>query len=278
MNLRKLAIISCLITVPAFAAGTVTVDLTSPVDGAINVAPGDIIPWTITAAVSSGDNQGLALIAVDFVQSGSNPECIEIPYADLPDTPANGGLSDFSRPEGISNPGQGGNSTGFIGTQIGDPGCKNLIQIGGAQNTFGQAGSTMGFDVDVRAGVGQSGAVVVATGSFMAPATPGTYEFSIENVIANTLDAVNPAPDFSPVGAATILSNDSLLTFTVVAPSCPADLTGDNVVDASDLNIILSNWNCPNPGSDCQGADLTGDGNVDASDLNVVLSAWGPCP
>ena len=52
---------------------------------------------------------------------------------------------------------------------------------------------------------------------------------------------------------------------------CPADITGDGVVDVSDLLEVLSQWG--GSGS----ADITGDGVVDVSDLLEVLSAWGPC-
>lgn len=53
----------------------------------------------------------------------------------------------------------------------------------------------------------------------------------------------------------------------------PGDVTGDGKVDASDLNIIGSNWqtNVDPPGSN---GDLTGDGFVDAADLNLVGSNW----
>lgn len=63
----------------------------------------------------------------------------------------------------------------------------------------------------------------------------------------------------------------------VTPPGCPADIFSDGVVDAADLNVLLSRWDCPNPDNNCEGGDLTGDGNVDAADLNVLLSAWGPC-
>lgn len=51
----------------------------------------------------------------------------------------------------------------------------------------------------------------------------------------------------------------------------PADFTGDGCVDSSDLNVLLTEWNCT---SNCT-ADLTGDDAVDSSDLNILLSAWG---
>ena len=52
---------------------------------------------------------------------------------------------------------------------------------------------------------------------------------------------------------------------------CPADCTGDGVVDVLDLLEVLSQWG--GSGS----ADITGDGIVDVLDLLEVLSAWGPC-
>lgn len=61
-------------------------------------------------------------------------------------------------------------------------------------------------------------------------------------------------------------------------PLCVGDITGDGIVDAGDLNIVLSNWGCPVPADNCQGADLTLDLAVDAGDLNIVLSDWGCAP
>lgn len=58
------------------------------------------------------------------------------------------------------------------------------------------------------------------------------------------------------------------------APPCPADLSGDAIVDADDLFALLGAWgDCP----DCA-ADLTSDGAVDADDLFALLGAWGDCP
>ena len=55
---------------------------------------------------------------------------------------------------------------------------------------------------------------------------------------------------------------------------CPADVTGDGVVDVLDLLAVLGKWGtCPG----CP-EDITGDGVVDVLDLLEVLAAWGPCP
>ena len=56
---------------------------------------------------------------------------------------------------------------------------------------------------------------------------------------------------------------------------CPADLTGDGVVDGEDLGLLFVQWgacdvSCP--------ADLSGDGNVDGEDLGLLFVPWGACP
>jgi len=56
-------------------------------------------------------------------------------------------------------------------------------------------------------------------------------------------------------------------------PECPADITGDGVVDVLDLLEVLAQWGTSGAG----GADITGDGIVDVLDLLEVLAAWGPC-
>ena len=53
---------------------------------------------------------------------------------------------------------------------------------------------------------------------------------------------------------------------------CPGDLTGDCVVDGTDLGIVLGYW-----GSTPPLADLNGDGIVDGMDLTIVLANWGDC-
>ena len=56
---------------------------------------------------------------------------------------------------------------------------------------------------------------------------------------------------------------------------CPADLTGNRVVDGADLAALLGAWGA------CSGscpADLTGNGVVDGADLAALLGAWGNCP
>jgi len=71
-------------------------------------------------------------------------------------------------------------------------------------------------------------------------------------------------------------TGDSMITRLSpgAAPACPADLSGDGLVDTSDLILLLTAWGpctaCPH--------DLTGDGIVDMDDVLALLAAWGPCP
>jgi 1,4-alpha-glucan branching enzyme len=52
---------------------------------------------------------------------------------------------------------------------------------------------------------------------------------------------------------------------------CIADLTGDGVVNVSDLLVIIGAWGTPN-------ADITGDTMTDVSDLLIAIGEFGPCP
>jgi len=56
------------------------------------------------------------------------------------------------------------------------------------------------------------------------------------------------------------------------AAACPPDFNRDDVVDGTDLVVVLGGWG----GSGA--ADLDGSGVVDGSDLAIVLGGWGPCP
>lgn len=61
----------------------------------------------------------------------------------------------------------------------------------------------------------------------------------------------------------------------VIADTCPADLNNDNMVDVTDLFMLLAAWGtCP---GGCP-ADLSGDEIINVTDLFMLLAAWGPCP
>jgi len=187
---------SLLCATSAVSAATVTLSLSSPQNGQ-TVSAGSTVTWTISYTVSAGDNAGLALLACDLSQGDNNPVRFDLPSA----AGAPAAMTNFARPAGISNP------NGYGGSQRGTAGQKNLVQIGGAQNTFGAArpaGTGVAESANVVGGLGQSGSVVLATGSFVAPSTQGAYTFSISNGVANVLQQRNDPPAFSPVIEATV--------------------------------------------------------------------------
>ncbi len=62
------------------------------------------------------------------------------------------------------------------------------------------------------------------------------------------------------------------LLCTTADPCQVADLSGDGLVNAADLAVLLGAWG-PNPGHP---ADFNGDGVVNAADLAQLLGTWGP--
>jgi len=59
---------------------------------------------------------------------------------------------------------------------------------------------------------------------------------------------------------------------TVCVLPCPADFTGDGIVDGADLGLLLNAWSAGGGPF-----DLNGDGVIDGADLGILLSAWGAC-
>lgn len=77
------------------------------------------------------------------------------------------------------------------------------------------------------------------------------------------------------VGGASPSLRVSLNTTPANLP-CPADVSGDGIVNVSDLLTVINAWGpCPPP--PCA-ADTNNDGQVNVSDLLAVINAWGACP
>ncbi len=267
-----LFVTTCVVTA---AAQTVTLTLDSPQDGT-TIGAGATVNWTVTAAVSTGDNMGLALISFDLVQDGGNPATLDIPAAS--GVPA--GMQNFSRPAGITNPPETDPNTGYVGSQRGTAGAMNLIQTGGAQNTFGEAmpgGSGIAENANVVGGVGQAGPQLVASGSFAAPATAGDYTFSLANGFANVLVSVGTPPDYSPVTAGTIVVADGSFTFTVGAAYALGDLNCDGFVNNGDIDAFVTAISDPGayastyPDCDINLADINQDSFVNNGDIDPFV-------
>ncbi len=271
----RVLLITALAT-PALASGTVTFTLDSPSNGQ-TVAPGTTITWNIRVSVSTGDNAGLALFACDLVPDPSNP-AFDIPPGNAASIPTI--MQGFDRPRGVTNPGEGGAASGYIGVQRGTTGHKSLVQIGGAQNTFGQAGTGFAIDPNVTGGIGQPGPQLVLSGSFAAPSTAGVYRFSPANAVANTLVTVNVPPNFSPVEHATTNVTGATITFTVGAATCRGDMNCDGLVNFADIDAFVAILSGGTP-CNAYNADVNGDGHIDFGDIDpfvALLSSGATCP
>jgi hypothetical protein len=270
----------------ALATGTVTLTLESPAAGQ-TVPGGATVNWTIKVSVSTGDNYGLALLACDLVQAAANPAKLDLPPGDAATIPT--AMAVFNRPAGITNPGEGGAPSGFIGVQRGSAGERNLVQIGGGQNTFGTAmppGSGIGENALVSSGIGQGAPQLVLSGSFPAPTTNGSYTFSLQNGTANVLTSVGAPPQFSQCTSATVDLAGASFTFTVGTTICVGDLNCDGVISFADINpfvTYLSNftgWQAQFPGCDARNGDVNCDGVFGANsfgDINPFVSLMTQC-
>lgn len=267
-----LALSSCIAS-SACGDPAVTFSLSSSRSG-MTVAPGAAIDWTIAFSVSAGDNLGAGLVSVDLQQQPTNPLLFDLPIAAyIPLEMAN-----FNRPAGLCNPGEGGSPSGYFGLRRGPAGARNLVQIGGAQNTFGQAflaGAGVGENANVMVGVGQSGPQVLASGSFAAPASCGQYSFTLANPIASVILAHNNPPAISLVARAVTNLSPLTISFTV---ALTGDLNLDAHVDIVDLTQLLAGFGTTSGATLAQG-DVTGDGAVNLEDLTMLLASFGAtCP
>jgi len=263
-----IAVICACWSAAASATPIVTLSLTSPSNG-LSVQPGQRIDWTITAAVASTENLGLALLTVDLVQDRANPALLNLTPGQRPPE-----LDNFDRPAGISNAGPGGVGSGFGGTPLGPDGQRNLAQIGGAQNTFGVPGTGLGESVDPDAGIGQGPLPqIIAAGSIIAPSATGVYRFRLTNADVNVLASIATPPAHSTV-IKPIIQIASEIKIVVSPSDCVGDIDGDNEVTLADLGILLAHFGTPAGATPADG-DLDGDGDVDLADLAIVLSSFG---
>ena len=72
----------------------------------------------------------------------------------------------------------------------------------------------------------------------------------------------------------TIFGDPSLRIVGAHEFPCPGDLDGDQVVNVTDLLMLLGAWGTDGPGADlAEPLDM-----INVSDLLVLLGAWGECP
>ena len=84
------------------------------------------------------------------------------------------------------------------------------------------------------------------------------------NLIADAIDIAS--------GAAPDANHDGYID--TCPPQCPGDLNADQVIDLSDVALLLSNYGLSGPAVP---GDINNSGTVDLSDLALQISNYGPC-
>lgn len=97
-----------------------------------------------------------------------------------------------------------------------------------------------------------------------------TIELSIE--FTGTIGQVEALDGGPLVGAGYTFSPGYWNDHAAGVALCPADITGDGLINVADLMIVIANWGAVGAG------DTNNNGTVDVSDLLLVISNWGSCP
>ncbi len=163
----------------------------------------------IQGRIQSATDDGLALWGANLSDAGVGGADVTSAVLDSP----GGDIDQFKKNLGLTNP------AGYGGTAIGG----DLIQIGGGQNTIGNAGPTL-FPVgtvatDVANGAGW---VNLASGTYDASGEGSDVLLTLDTGFANTL-AADTGPVF-PVNAATVTIGGALEI--TVGPGLSLEFTG----------------------------------------------------
>jgi hypothetical protein len=116
--------------------------------------------------------------------------------------------------------------------------------------------------------------LIVATGDLFDVFGDGSDVRTIERIVYGGLSADGQVAfrlDFTDQSSAHYAAS-----ITTVQP-CLSDISGDGVVNSSDLLAVINSWGPCAPGDGVCAADISGDGVVNSSDLLMVINTWGPC-
>lgn len=80
-----------------------------------------------------------------------------------------------------------------------------------------------------------------------------------------------PTPTLTPTLTKTPTPTPTKTPTPTIQTRKPGDANGDNLVNLTDLSILLSNWNS----TTFSNADFNNDGRVGITDLSILLSNWG---
>ncbi|MDP6938334.1 MAG: di-heme oxidoredictase family protein [Planctomycetota bacterium] len=163
------------------------------------VSPGAPFTYQVRATLSNKQTDGLAMVSFDLAFDGGALAPVS--------PPQDGSMSQFVSPNGLCNP------AGFGGTPI----AGTLIQVGGAMNTIANSFAPTPSGT-VVGDVAQRGSwATLATGTAVAPSTPGTYTLHLANPMGNALQKNVSGGAFYPVVA---LGTGTVRELTVVVEAC----------------------------------------------------------
>lgn len=241
------------------------------------------VVFATAAGVFAGGAMGVTLGQVDGFESG-----IVMSWQQGPPSPNQPFLVTEDMNTFIRNNSSGGGGSGSRMVMF------NRIQWAGGYTAAGvetisfDARNSGGTNLFLRVGLrsangstaGSNGVMLLAPGAGWMPITldiTDLMHFSGAETVEQILNAAGELriysaqnPSFQGDALVGTLDVDNITAGTLVPP-CPADFSGDGVVDASDLAVLLAAWGAA-------GADLDMSGSTDAGDLAILLAAWGACP
>ena len=198
MKTLPIIISSAILLAPLASATDINVSVEVAGSNSATVSPGETVTYSVVAELSDAANEGLAFFTFDLSFEGG--------ALSAADSPTTNPMLNFDRPLGMTNP------SGFGGTPV----AGDLVQIGGAQNTWNNIFAPVPTGA-VFTNVASPGTpVVLATGSVTAPLKVGDFELSVENLAANVIRQGEVGFPFWAVDAAGVGNVDNL-TITVDA-------------------------------------------------------------
>ncbi len=206
-------------------AAELNITITSNDQDTIVVEPGATVDYEVTGVLTDTDNEGLSYFLFDLAFDGGPLDAADNPPA-MP-------LTNFTAPEGFTNP------EGFGGAVIDGV----VHQVGGSQNTL----KSPLMSGSVITGLGHR-PIVLATGSLTAPMTDGAYTLTASEVLGRVIEQGDDgsgeiwATEWAFEGEVTPLQ-------LFVGPQCLsvadcADLDGDGIRDNPCLWWACNNGQC----------------------------------
>ena len=147
-------------------------------------------------------------------------------------------------------------------------------------NNIGEIDDTMFVEISNNNGGSWSSLDSIGPGDPNAGGGWNVYNYDLSQVFASPSSQVRVRFHAGDTGVGSVVEagvdavSVTLLSCEDPVDDCPADMTGDGVLDFFDISAFLSAFSTQDPA-----ADFTGDGTFDFFDISAFLSAFGAgCP